>query len=140
MCDHCGCRSFPAIAELSAEHDEILALAWDVAEARRAGKPAALERARLLDLLDRHVEKEETGLYPQLHGTGDLGAARRGALEAEHREVRAWLAAGTFDRREYFALAAHVEEEETELFPAAMFAFDDDSWDGLARAHEAATG
>lgn len=138
MCDHCGCRSFPAIAELTAEHDEILALAWDVTEALRAGKPAALERARLLDLLDLHVEKEETGLYPQLGDSGDLGGAQRDALEAEHREVRAWLSAGTFDRREYFALAAHIEEEEMELFPAAMFAFDDDGWDELTRAHEAA--
>ena len=28
MCDHCGRGQFPAIAELSAEHEEILRVAW----------------------------------------------------------------------------------------------------------------
>lgn len=32
MCDHCGCRYFRAIAELTADHEQILELAWQVAE------------------------------------------------------------------------------------------------------------
>lgn len=35
MCDHCGRRAFGPIAELSAEHETILLLAWPIAEATR---------------------------------------------------------------------------------------------------------
>ena len=38
----------------------------------------------------------------------------------------------------YFALASHIEVEEMELFPAAMFGFDDDEWDAMAGAHSVA--
>lgn len=31
MCDHCGCRAYPPIAELTAEHVEILRLAEPLA-------------------------------------------------------------------------------------------------------------
>ena len=67
MCDHCSCRQFRAIAELSTEHEQIL-------------------------------------------------------------EVASALIEGRFDRTMYFELAAHIEEEELELFPLAMFGFDDDDW------------
>jgi len=128
MCDHCSCRSFEPIADLSREHEEILALAWEVAE----GRDATDERARdLLAILDGHVRKEELGLYPWLSHTGDLTDEVLGRLEDEHVEVRAEIEAGTFDRLDYYALAAHIEEEEMELFPAAMFAFDDDGWEAL---------
>ncbi|HEU5084503.1 MAG TPA: hemerythrin domain-containing protein [Acidimicrobiales bacterium] len=128
MCDHCSCRSFEPIADLSREHEEILALAWEVAE----GRDATGERARaLLRILDGHVRKEELGLYPWLSHTGDLTDEVLSRLEDEHVEVRAELEGGTFDRLDYYALAAHIEEEEMELFPAAMFAFDDDAWAAL---------
>ena len=45
---------------------------------------------------------------------------------------------GTFDRPAYFGLAAHIEQEELELFPLAMFGFDDDLWDGLDAIHREA--
>lgn len=140
MCDHCGCRTFPAIAELTADHETILSLAWQLAEAPRRGDttdPAA--RDELLAILDAHVVKEETGLYPLLLATGDLSVETSGTLEDEHRTLRAALTGGSFDRRDYYALAAHVEQEEMELFPAAMFAFDDDEWNELASAHQQAT-
>lgn len=57
------------------------------------------------------------------------------ALEEEHRELDELLATGSFDRRAYFELAAHVEQEEMELFPDAMFGFDDDAWEALDDAH-----
>ena len=73
MCDHCGCRAFPPIAELTAEHEEILERGWSVAEAERAGRtPPAGEVYELVGLLDVHVRKEETGLYPELVARGDL--------------------------------------------------------------------
>ena len=139
MCDHCGCRQFPPIAELTADHERILEMAWAVSEAVDPVAPERLAtRDRLLALLDEHVVKEETGLYPQLMGTGDLSNETNDRLEEEHRVVRAALVDGTFDRRTYFALAAHIEEEEMELFSGARFAFDDEEWHEMDAAHRAA--
>ncbi|QGG94956.1 hypothetical protein [Actinomarinicola tropica] len=139
MCDHCGCRQFGPIAELTADHERILDMAWVVAEAADPADPARLAtRDQLLHLLDEHVVKEETGLYPELIGTGDLSLEANDRLEEEHRVVRAALVDGSFDRRMYFALAAHIEEEEMELFAGAMFAFDEDEWDRMDAAHHAA--
>lgn len=139
MCDHCGCRSFPAIAELTGEHEEILDLAWTVSEAVRAGQPApVVELATLRRLLDSHVIKEETGLYPLLIGEGDLTNELLGQLEEEHREIGEVFDVGGFSRKEYFALAAHIETEESELFPCAMFAFDDERWEAMLSAHREA--
>ena len=64
-------------------------------------------------------------------GCGDLTVERSGALEAEPETLRAAIIGGTFDRRGFYELAAHIEEEELELFPAAMFGFDDDAWSDL---------
>lgn len=137
MCDHCGCRSFGAISELSAEHDRILVLAWDVAEATRQGTaPSDGARDQLLSLLERHVLKEETGLYPLLRAADSLDDDTSDALESEHRELDLLLTSGgRFDRLAYLALAAHIEQEEMELFPSAMFAFEDDDWDSIDAAH-----
>lgn len=138
MCDHCGCRAFPPIAELTTEHETILRQAWSLAEAPRAGRqPDATVRRELLALLDRHVAKEETGLYPALVATGALSADEVGDLEAEHRDLRRSLTGGAFDRRHFYALAAHIEDEEMELFPAAMLGFDDEEWGVTGDAHRA---
>ncbi|NLV55066.1 MAG: hypothetical protein GXY13_05595 [Acidimicrobiales bacterium] len=139
MCDHCGCREFGPIAELSAEHEQILDLAWRVAEDEWTDEAGRREgRAELAAELALHATKEELGLYPLLMGTGDLTEERCDRLEDEHREVHAVLDGEAFDRRAYYALAAHIEEEEMELFSGAMFAFGDDEWDEMDRAHHRA--
>lgn len=141
MCDHCGCHDFPSIGELSAEHDTILTLAWQVAQAVHDERPVDEGvRASLRALLVSHAAKEETGLYPQLRLRGDLSPHVSARLEDEHRDVLLNLVGTRFDRRAYYELAAHIEEEEMELFPAAMFAFEDDDWDRMDRAHVAAAG
>ncbi len=138
MCDHCGCRSFAPIAELTAEHEEILGVAWTLAEATRDQHAALAEDLRrLLALLDVHANKEESGLYPELLELGGLSEAECSDLEEEHRATRASLVSGHFDRRRYYALAAHIEVEELELFPAARFSFDEPEWDSMAAAHDA---
>lgn len=131
MCDHCGCREYEPIADLTVEHESILALAWELAESGGASRDV---RDDLAALLAGHVAKEETWLYPELVATGDLTAASSSALEEEHRSLRSTLFSGAFDRRDFYALAAHIEEEERELFPAAMFAFDDDEWARFTRS------
>lgn len=136
MCDHCGCRAYAPIADLTADHVRILELAWRVAEgdwpdddSRRTGQ------AELNALLDVHALKEELGLYPLLIDTGGLEADTCARLEAEHREVHDVLERGTFDRVSYYALAAHIEEEEMELFSGARFTFDEDEWEAMSAAH-----
>ena len=138
MCDHCGCRAFPPVAELTAEHDEILSLGWRLAELDRTrGSAPSEEFAALLALLDSHVAKEETGLYPVLVGNDGLSVEQRAELEDEHRVLRQRLLDERFDRRDFYALAAHIEVEEMELFPAAMFGFDEEEWSATADAHRA---
>ncbi|MCC7078288.1 MAG: hypothetical protein IT198_14290 [Acidimicrobiia bacterium] len=133
MCDHCGCRNFAPIAELTAEHEEILRLAWEVAESGDESSSHSLPP--LLAALDMHVRKEEAGLYPLLTQVGRLPAAQLGSLEADHADTRTALARGEFGRNEYYALAAHIEEEEIELFSAARFTFEEDEWEHLEEAH-----
>lgn len=139
MCDHCGCREFAPIAELTADHVGILELAWGVAEGE-PDDPVAQEamREELLAVLAAHALKEELGLYPLLISTGDLSRERCERLEDEHRSIPDIIGRGEFGRREYFALEAHIEEEEMELFSGARFAFDDDEWEAMAEAHHTA--
>ena len=136
MCDHCGCREYAPIAELTAEHETILSLAWRIAEASRTG---AVQDVSVIDALlrrlDLHVAKEEEGLYPLLRDAGDLADDTCTVLEADHVTLRAALSGGAFGRRDYYALAAHIEEEEMELFPAARFGFEDETWDELDAIH-----
>jgi hypothetical protein len=135
MCDHCGCRAFPSIAELTAEHETILALAWELTESASENSPAG---PALLALLTVHAAKEERGLYPMLRATGRLADEDSDTLEVEHRDTAEVVATGSLDRARYYALAAHVEQEEMELFPAAMLAFDDDAWSEVDKAHREA--
>jgi hemerythrin-like domain-containing protein len=129
MCDHCSCRQFRAIAELSTEHEQILEVAWALSERHReTGVADGPLQAQLGRMLAVHVEAEEVALYPLLVETGGLDPSDSDMLEQEHTDLGAALIAGKFDRKTYFALAAHIEEEELELFPLAMFGFDDDDW------------
>lgn len=139
MCDHCGCRAFTPIAELTTDHEDILQRAWTLAEATRAGRTnPADEVAALLALLDCHADKEETGLYPRLIEVGGLSEEHSGELEEEHRDLHEALLSGRFDRPDYYALASHIEVEEMELFSAAMLRFDEAEWSSMAEAHHAA--
>jgi len=124
------------IAELTTDHEEILQMAWEVAEAS-SSEPGSVsdEFDALFRLLTSHARKEEAGLYPQLVSRGDLDGARLAHFEAEHRELHEALLSGSFDRDTYYLLAAHIEAEENELFPSAMYAFDDEGWSAIEKAH-----
>jgi hemerythrin-like domain-containing protein len=129
MCDHCSCRQFRAIAELSTEHEQILEVAWALSERHReTGVADGPLREQLGQMLAVHVEAEEVALYPLLVETGGLEPEHSDELEQEHTDLASALIEGRFDRRMYFELASHIEEEELELFPLAMFGFDEDDW------------
>ncbi|MGB3055614.1 MAG: hemerythrin domain-containing protein [Acidimicrobiales bacterium] len=139
MCDHCGCRAYAPIAELTAEHEEILTLAWSLVEATRQERQPDQEVVdHLLARLDVHVAKEEYGLYPELAELSGLGEAENAKLEEEHRVIRDAIVAGAFDHHAYYALAAHIEVEELELFSTAMFLFEDPEWSDLETVHASA--
>lgn len=136
MCDHCGCREFTPVAELTAEHDVILDLAWTLAESIRAGAEDQAVKQRLIALLDAHVSKEESGLYPMLYELGELSDTALRTLEEEHRDIHDTIREGRFGRREYYELSAHIEVEDAELFSSGRFAFDQDDWDDLQAIHD----
>lgn len=132
MCDHCSCRQHRAIAELSTEHEQILEVAWALSECHReTGVADGPLQEQLGQMLAVHVQAEEVALYPLLVETGGLQPDLCEDLEQEHTDLAAALIAGKFDRRMYFELASHIEQEEMELFPLAMFGFDDDDWEVL---------
>lgn len=136
MCDHCGCRAYPPIAELTAEHEQILALAEPLADATRHHHPVDdAGRAHLVALLHAHVAKEEAGLYPLLIAETGEPPDAFDHLEDEHHELFDAIANDTFDHLALYALQRHIEEEEEVLFSAALFHFDGDTWDDLEAAH-----
>ncbi len=138
MCDHCGCRSYRPIANLTAEHEAILSLAERLADATRRGHPIdPAQRDELVAILELHVAKEEAGLYPLLIAECGEPADAFADLEAEHRELFDALDAGQFDHLALYALQRHIEEEEEVLFSGAMFHFEGDTWDDLEAVHRA---
>ena len=136
MCDHCGCRTFPAIAELTAEHEAILGFAERLADATRHHRRIDRDaRERLIALLEMHVAKEEAGLYPLLIAEMGEDADAFDHLEVEHRELFDAIDTDAFDHLALYALQRHIEEEEEVLFSAALFHFDGDTWDDLDAIH-----
>lgn len=136
MCDHCGCRAYPPIRDLTTEHETILVLAEQLADATRHRRPVdTAVRSRLRHLLEGHVAKEETGLYPLLVAETGADPDAFDHLEAEHRELFEAIDGAVFDHLALYALQRHIEEEEEVLFSAALFHFEGDTWDDLAEAH-----
>ena len=145
MCDYCGCRFIPQIAELSDEHDRLLDLAYRLRRHAEAGT-----RDAVLDLLDgefvallqRHTDKEERGVFAELRAIGDADD-RLDALVGEHRDLELLVARVRRGGADWPAtvvqlateLSGHVVDEEVDLFPYAMYELDDARWDAVARVH-----
>jgi hemerythrin-like domain-containing protein len=136
MCDYCGCREFPPIGKLSAEHEEIADAAGRLSRAIRFGDadPVASLDLLLARLLP-HTTAEEQGLFVELRTEGSLADAVD-KLCAEHDDIHGVLAvvdrtAPDWDK----VLAAldrlhrHIDNEEHGLFPAAIFALPVEAWD-----------
>lgn len=132
MCDYCGCRDEPPLDELMNEHDRIMGLVRHIVD-----DPAAVDadgtplRAELRRLLVMHATKEERALYPLLIDYDELDEPTRAGYEREHEELLARVDSGRFGVEDSNVLAAHIQAEELELFPAARFAFDDDAWNRM---------
>ncbi len=73
MCDYCGCRLIPPIADLSEEHDRLLDLAYRLRRLAEDGmRDQAMEllEGEFTTLLDHHTDKEEQGAPAPQVGRG----------------------------------------------------------------------
>jgi hemerythrin-like domain-containing protein len=145
VCDYCGCRTAPAIDELSDEHDRLLNLGHGAR--RRAltedyATIVALLESEFLPLLAAHTRKEEAGLFAELRASWEADD-RIAALEDEHEEIDAlfdvvrrgghgWRGALDVAVR---LLSDHVMDEETDLFPYALYALSPEQWADVTRRH-----
>lgn len=148
MCDYCGCRDFPLIAQLTDEHVAIAEAAGRLRRAvtggRESAAPALLDE--LLALLLPHTGTEESGLFAELREEGSLTDAVD-KLCAEHEDIHGVL--GAIDRAapDWPAVLAalerlhrHIDNEEHGLFPAAVIALPIPAWDRITPPRLAAKG
>jgi hypothetical protein len=90
MCDYCDCRSHPAVASLSADHEQLLDVLFRLQRAM-AGDDATTARALVgdvRDLLDRHAAREECGVFRQLTAA-DVDSDYMHSFHADHERIHA---------------------------------------------------
>lgn len=138
MCDYCNCRSHPEIAELSAEHDRLEAMLHELAARVSAGDELGAQASltALRGALERHAGREEGGVFAALRAVDVDGGYLDGFLE-DHDALHG-LVDGTGGWRERAAevtrlLHAHIQREESDLFPAAHQLLTPRQWDAVAR-------
>lgn len=136
MCNYCGCRSFPLIAQLTEEHERITNAAGRLRRAvTQPGADPGAALDELLALLKPHTSTEETGLFAELRAEGSLAGAVA-KLCAEHEDIHGVLGAVDRAAPDWSAVLAaldrlhrHIDNEEHGLFPAAVIALPIDAWD-----------
>lgn len=150
MCEYCGCQNVPAIAVLTAEHDELRAVARDAASAARSDDRTAAAAAarRLLTLLRPHTQIEEQALFPAMAGEFPEHVT---SLLNDHHRIEHTLAviadpadAGATWVRDLDAALAelftHILREQDGLFPATLSVLTPSDWDHLEQVREQVTG
>jgi hypothetical protein len=146
MCEHCGCRGVEPLAELMDEHLALLDLGGDVRRHLVAGdRAAALASLEVVGrLLDRHVGREERGVFTALKDQGDFVEAVE-ELEAEHLSFDEQLSALDPDAPGFGdqvmvlleELSLHIAKENLGIFPVAVVSLGATGWETVGRAHEA---
>lgn len=143
MCDYCGCNGVEPIRELMDEHEALMDEAHDVRQALSRGDEAlAMSRlACLVGHLDRHVRREEAGVFSALRDRGEF-LDELSDLVAEHRQFDATITelhVGTPD----FAsrvnsllndLGEHVEREDLGIFPVSVVTLGAAGWQAVDKA------
>ena len=138
MCEYCGCQSITVIAELTREHDAVVAeLAKVRRELTQGDVDAAAQTARrLTEILGPHTQVEEHGLFPLMAGDFPDHVS---ALRGDHRLIEDVLAeasvrtptdvgwpARMLDVVEL--LREHILKEQDGLFPATLSVIDTEGW------------
>lgn len=137
MCEYCGCQDVPAIAELTAEHDDIVAQMAKVTEALDRGDAEGASQVckQMLTVLGPHTTVEEQGLFPAMRGEF---AEQVEALQAEHRAIEAVLAEPPTNpdwparlTAALHQLREHILKEQDGVFPASLAILAPEDWDHL---------
>ena len=141
MCEYCGCQALSVIAELTSEHDTVVAM---IAEARTAvtrgeSRLAAAAARRIAVALGPHTHVEEYGLFPALSAEYP---DHIDTLVGEHRRIEdvlaeaadgppadpAWPARLT---EALHLLREHILKEQDGVFPAALISLGADDWERI---------
>lgn len=136
MCNYCGCRQFPLIAQLTTEHEEITNAAGRLREAITDGRGDPLLRLdELVNLLTPHTQKEEAGLFAELRAEGSLTEAVDQLCD-EHDDIHTVLEGIDREAPDWATVLAalgrlrrHIDNEEHGLFPAAVIALPMPAWE-----------
>jgi hypothetical protein len=149
MCDYCGCRDIVPIRELSDQHERIGALMGEIRTLLGQGGevPASGSMAVLQEILASHLALEEMGIFAQLAGRPGL-AWYLDQLEADHARARSGLLSVDPARPGWSngvpaaldELAAHIEVEEHDLFPASRVIISDAGWEQVSAVHRELAG
>ena len=144
MCEHCGCRGVPPIAELMDEHLALLDEAHRVRRTLGAGDRAGAfaQLGELVRHLSRHVRREEDGIFAALRADGEY-VDEVDQLEGEHRGFDAAIADLDVDAPDLEARVArllrelddHVERENLGIFPVSVVTLGATGWELVDRAH-----
>jgi hemerythrin-like domain-containing protein len=139
VCDHCGCREFPVIGALTAEHERIQESAGRLRRAIQARDDGAARRlqAELAGQLAPHVATEERGLFAELRADATIRATVERLCE-EHRQLAAALRPPAGDEPDWQPVLAaldrlrdHIDKEEYGVFPAAVVLLSMPAWDRI---------
>ena len=92
--------------------------------------------------LERHVHREEDGIFRALRVAGDF-VDEVEELEGEHRDLAAVIAGLDVDSPDFESqvsrllddLAVHVEREDLGIFPVSVVTLGADGWAIIERAH-----
>jgi hypothetical protein len=144
MCEYCGCRGVAPIAELMDEHTSLVDQGQQVREDLVAGRrtSAKARLARLVADLDRHVRREERGVFRALRTAGEF-TDEIDELEAEHRDFATSIARLATESVDFDALvtrllddlAVHVEREDLGIFPVSVVTLGASGWATVDQAH-----
>ena len=146
MCEHCGCRGIEPIAELMDEHYALLDEGHAVRRSMSAGDRAtAMEHlARLVEHLDRHVRREEDGVFAALRAQDEF-VEEVDQLEKEHRGFDEAVEGLDPDGPELERLVSdllreldeHVERENLGIFPVSVVTLGARGWEMVEEARRA---
>jgi len=144
MCEYCGCRGVAPISELMDEHSALIDEAHHVRRdlGARGSSAANARLAALVAHLQRHVDREEGGVFRALRAAGEF-VDEIEALEAEHRDFAAMIASLDADSADFEALmtklldelAVHVEREDLGIFPVSVVSLGASGWAVVDEAH-----
>jgi iron-sulfur cluster repair protein YtfE (RIC family) len=135
----------PAIAELMEEHaalvDQADSVRQDLSAGRATGAKARL--AVLVAALDRHVRREERGVFRALRTAGEF-IDEIDQLELEHRDFASLIAGLDAESAGFEAqvtkllddLAIHVEREDLGIFPVSVTTLGATGWEIVDQAHD----